>query len=225
MTPNGPEGKVLSVVIADDHAVTRSGLRLMIELVDGVRLVGEASTGVEAVRLCNDLSPDVVLMDLQMPEMSGLDAIRHIRREHPDVLVLVLTVNDDENSILEAVRAGAAGYLSKQSGLAEIAQGLKSVMDGGSYLSPSIVGTAIRGLSGMAHHDEASKLTEREQEVLELVVDGLTSRVIAERLQISERTVNTHINHCYKKLDVNNRVDAVLAAMRLGLVDTPSVDD
>lgn len=220
MTANGDttQTPTLSIVIADDHDVTRSGLRLMIELVEDVQLVGEASTGAEAVSLCADLHPDVVLMDLQMPEMSGLDAIRIIRRDHPDIIILVLTVSEDEKTILQAINAGAAGYLSKQSGLAEITQGLQSVIKGGSYLSPSIVGAAMRGLTGASEAGSEPRLTHRETEVLELVVDGLTSRVIAERLGISERTVNTHIDHCYRKLEVNNRVDAVLAAMRLGLV-------
>ncbi len=214
------------VLIADDHAVTRSGIRLMAEMVDGFEVVGEAATGTEAIRLCGELHPDLVLMDLQMPEMHGIECTRRVKEQFPDIQVLILTVHEDEEAVFEAIRAGASGYLSKTASVSDVRTALDAVRSGGTYLTPSIAGIAIRSLSkrvNEAHKaSRASDLTtQREREVLGLLAKGLSARAIASRLGISERTVNTHIGHAYRKLGVNNRVDAILAAMRLGLVETP----
>jgi DNA-binding NarL/FixJ family response regulator len=214
------------ILICDDHAVTRTGLRIMAETLDGVSVVGEAENGAEAVQLSTELEPDLVLMDIQMPELDGIEATRRIIAQQPDVTVVVLSVQEDEDAVFQAIRAGASGYLSKASSLDTVQEAIAAVHSGGTYMTPSIAGIAIRSLSRKVDEaGESARLTEittqREQEILRLLADGLSARKIASKLGISERTVNTHIGHAYRKLGVNNRVDAVLAAMRLGLVDPP----
>lgn len=216
------------IVVADDHAVTRSGVRMIAELYADFEVVGEGSTGAEAVELARRLSPDLVVMDLKMPEMGGIEAIAALKEEFPDLPVLVFTVHEDGNAILEAMRAGATGYLPKSASCEDIHEAIKAVRAGDTYISPQMAGLAIKWLSRkMDEANRASLLTEvitpREREVLALLGTGLSSRSIAKRLGTGERTVNTHIGHLYRKLGVNNRVDAVLAGMRVGLVETPDV--
>lgn len=223
--PNGASHS-WSVVIADDHAVTRSGVKLMLDMLDDVEVVGEASTGAELVEICRRVEPDAVLTDLDMPEMGGVEATEAIRRDFPDLPVLVLTVHEDGDRVLEAMRAGASGYLSKTASADDVHRALNALRAGDTYLTPEVAGVAIRALTERitthAHTDPSSgSATPREREVLGLVAGGLSARSIARRLGISERTVNTHIGHVYRKLGVNNRVDAVLAGMRAGLVDGP----
>lgn len=215
------------IVIADDHAVTRSGIRMMAECVEGVEVVGEASNGVEAVGLCRELHPDAVLMDVEMPEMSGIEATKAIRDELPDTAVLILTVHEDGDAVFEAVQAGASGYLAKSSSLTQVQEAMDTLREGGTYMTPSVAGLAIHSLTRKV--DDARKAaqaqeltTPREREILEHLTQGLSARSIARKLDISERTVNTHIGHIYRKLGVNNRVDAVLEGLRLGLVEQPS---
>lgn len=222
-----PAADVLRILIADDHAVTRSGIRILAELEGSIEVVAEAATGAEAVRLCDEVEPDLVLMDLQMPEMGGVEAIGVLRERHPDLPILVLTVHEDEDAVFEAIRAGATGYLPKSASTAEVHEALHAIRDGQTYMPPAIAGLAIRSLS--RHIDESGRaskssglLTDRETEVLQLLATGLSARNIGGTLGISERTVNTHIGHVYRKLDVNNRVDAIVAGMRLGIVDAPA---
>ncbi|HVL82005.1 MAG TPA: response regulator transcription factor [Actinomycetota bacterium] len=211
----------MRIVIVDDHAVARTGLRLMVG--EAAQIVGEGETGRDAVRLCEETEPDLVLLDLQMPEMGGLEALALIRSRHPATRVLVLTVDEDPETVRSAVRAGASGYVSKSAGSREIAEALRVVRDGGTYMSPDIAGGVMRGFVGGGRETaNGPRLTPRERETLALLAQGFSARSIAIRLSITERTVNTHITHCYRKLGVNNRVDAVLAGMRLRLVDVPA---
>lgn len=214
------------ILICDDHAVTRHGLRLMAETIDGVEVVGEAETGGEALEKASTLRPDLVMMDLDMPEMGGLEAIRKLKAEMPEVDVLVLTVHEEEQPIFDAIASGAAGYLAKSSGVDEIRGALVAVRAGGGYITPAMAGRALRYVSKKA--DDVNRAasavdmtTPREREILALLGKGLSARRIATRLSISERTVNTHVGHIYRRLGVNNRVDAVREGMRLGLVESP----
>jgi DNA-binding NarL/FixJ family response regulator len=215
------------LLLVDDHAITRSGIRVMAESLDGVEVAAECSTGSDALRACAEIHPNVVLMDLQMPQMGGIEATRRIRQEHPEIQVLVLTVQEDEDAVFEAIQAGAAGYLSKACTLDDLREAIEAVRVGGSYMTPSVAGMAIRSLSQRAEKvKEAARvaevMTDREREVLAELSRGLSARAISDVLGISERTVNTHIGHLYRKLGVNNRVDAVLEGLRLGLVEAAS---
>ena len=216
----------MKVLIADDHPVSRQGVRLMIEMLPGVEVVGEANNGNEALELCAETHPDLVLMDLDMPEMSGIETIKRLKESQPETAVLVLTVHDGEEAIFDAVRAGASGYLTKSAGLEEIGRALDAMRSGGSYMASHVAGKAISYLSRRSEQAQLAvtaveSTTVREREVLLLLGEGLSARRIAGRLGISERTVNTHVGHLYRRLGVNNRVDAVREAMRLGLVPAP----
>lgn len=219
-------GPSLRVLIADDHGVVREGIRLLIAGVDGVEIVGEARDGAEAIELCRELEPDAVLMDVDMPEMDGVAAARRLRDELPAVRVLVLTVHEDEETIFDAVRAGASGYVTKSAGSAELAEALGALAQGGAYMTPLAARKALRYLAQQAEVAEraaraADVTTEREREILGLLAHGLSAREVAARLGISERTVNTHVGHIYRRLGVRNRVDAVREGIRLGLVEAP----
>ena len=213
------------IILADDHAITRSGIRVMAESIDGLEVVAECSTGMEVLQACAQLEPNIVLMDLQMPQMGGLEATRRIKQEFPGVEVLVLTVSEDEDAVFDAIHAGAAGYLSKSCTADDLREAIAAVRAGGSYMTPSVAGMAIRSLSHRAEKvREAARVAEvmtgRERQVLAHLSRGQSARSIADNLGISERTVNTHIGHVYRKLGVNNRVDAVLEGLRLGLVES-----
>src|SRR5687768_8308322 len=162
------------VIVADDHAVTRHGVRLLVDGLEGVEVVGEASTGNEAIELAKELRPDVILMDLDMPELGGLEATRRIRAEQPDVAVLILTVHEDGEAVYEAIRAGANGYLPKASSLTEIRSAFDALASGGAFMSPSVAGAALGYLSRKAEdaHKAAAATdmtTPREREILELL--------------------------------------------------------
>lgn len=216
----------LRLLLADDHEVVREGVRLVVEAIPGVEVVGEASTGFEAIDLARSREPDAVLMDVDMPEMDGLVAATRLRQERPGTQVLMLTVHEDEETIFEAVRAGASGYVAKSSGSAELGRALRALVQGGAFMTPLAARKALRFLAREADAAQeaqraADVTTGREREILELLAHGLSAREVGERLGISERTVNTHVGHIYRRLGVRNRVDAVREGIRLGLVETP----
>lgn len=211
------------ILIADDHDLIREGLRTILACTEDATVVGEARSGLEAIDLTAELEPDVVLMDVTMPEMDGIEATRAIKGRWPDVRVIIISIAEDKGSILEAVRAGASGYISKSASLDEIRRAINTSPDAGVYLSPTIASRVIGSLwsDNGDGHEEPEPLTAREHDVLELLIRGLTARSIGHRLGISERTVDTHISSLYRRLGVNNRVDAVTKAMRKGLVALP----
>lgn len=217
------------VVIADDHAVTRQGIRVMLDLRDDVEVVGEAGTGAEAVRIATERNANLVLMDLNMPEMGGVAATRRLKEVAPDVAVIVLTVHEDDGAIKDAIQAGASGYLAKSSGASDIRSAIDALRTHGVYMSPSVTRSVLRSASlGFRNGHRPSpaagtkeRITAREREILRLLGDGLTARSIGTRLGISERTVNTHVGNLYRRMGVTNRVEAIRAAMRAGLVDLP----
>jgi DNA-binding NarL/FixJ family response regulator len=220
---NGTPTKVL---VVDDHSVTRHGVVLLCTAAEGVEVIGEASDGNEAIQRVTELLPDVVLMDVDMPRRDGISATKQIRQDHPSVGVVVLTVHEDQETIFEAIKAGASGYLPKSATLDDIRSAVKAVAAGGSFLDPVQARKLLHQFNRYADETKAAAdiyylLTGREREILALLAEGLTSRQIASQLVISERTVNTHIGNIYRKLHVNNRVDAVREAMRIRLVEPP----
>lgn len=205
---------MIRVVIADDHAVVRAGLTQLVATFADVELVGAAANGREAVTLCAERRPDVVLMDLEMPVLDGIAATREIRAAHPEVAVVVLTSFSDRERILRALDAGAAGYLLKDAEPDELFKAIQAAARGESPLDPK----AARALLG-AHRapNPAESLSDREREVLAMVSEGLANKVIAQRLAISEKTVKAHLTSVFRQIGVTDRTQAALWAQRNGV--------
>jgi DNA-binding NarL/FixJ family response regulator len=213
---------VLRVVVADDHPMFREGLAATIASLPRREVVGQAATGLEAVELADQAHPDVVVMDLHMPQMNGIDATRHITQTHPQVAVLVLTMLEDDASVVSAMQAGARGYLLKEANRAEIARALEAVAAGEVIFGPSVAARvlALFNTAAGAHQPGQvaafPELTEREQEILELVARGLSNPAIASRLFLSEKTVRNHVSNVFAKLHVTDRAAAVARARDRG---------
>jgi DNA-binding NarL/FixJ family response regulator len=210
------------VLLADDQRLVRDGLVLLLGLLRDVELVGAAQDGEQAVALVAEHRPDVVLMDLRMPRVDGVEATRRIRARHPGVQVIVLTTYADDESVFAALRAGARGYLTKDAGAEEIARAIARVHAGEAMLDPSVQGRLLDGLGAApplppAPEELPDGLTAREGEVLTLVAAGLSNAEIAQRLVVSEATVKTHINRIFAKTGVRDRAQAVSYAYRAGL--------
>jgi NarL family two-component system response regulator LiaR len=211
-------GRKIRVVIADDHAIVREGLNHLISNRPDIEIVGEAEDGAQAVHLARTLQPDVVLLDLIMPHMDGIAAIDAIKREDPDARILVLTSFAEEEKVFAAIRAGAQGYLLKDSSPLALIDAIYDVHRGDSSLHPSIARKLIRELNRPPDLPPTQDpLTEREVEVLKLVAQGLSNQEIADRLYISPRTVGVHVGHILDKLHLANRTQAALYALREGL--------
>ena len=206
----------MRLMLVDDHELVRAGLRTFLGLQPDIEVVGEAASGEQALALLPGLAPDIVLLDLVLPGMSGLDVVARLRVAHPEVKVVVLTSYAGEESVLPAVRAGVAGYLLKDVGPAELAGALRTVHAGGASLAPGVAATVMRGV---AAPDPAGPLTPREREVLRLVARGRSNRLIAGDLALSEKTVKAHVSAILAKLGVADRTQAALYAVRHGLAD------
>jgi DNA-binding NarL/FixJ family response regulator len=205
---------VIRVLVVDDHGVLRDGLGRVIAGQEGMELVGSAANGAEAVELCRVREPDVVLMDLEMPIMDGIEATLAIAAQSPAAAVLVLTSFADRRRILDALDAGAVGYLLKDSSAEDVVRGVRAAADGGSPLDPRAARTL---LEASAAADPLDGLSPREREVLGLLLEGLPNKLIARRLEISEKTVKTHLTAVFRQLGVTDRVQAVIWAERHGL--------
>jgi len=216
-------GSVKTIVVAEDHTILREGLKALLSTSPDLRVTGEAADGMEAVRLVRERRPDVVLMDLSMPRMTGMDAIREIRRDAPGTRVLVLTVHKTEEYMRAAFEAGADGYVPKDATHGELLTAIRAVLGGKRYVSPEISGTVIEGyLEGAKtrHRDTAwESLTLREREVLKLIAEGYKNRAIAELLCISIKTVEKHRDSLIRKLDRHNVAALTAYAIEKGLVD------
>ncbi len=211
----------IRVVIADDHSVVRQGLRMFLGLDPELEVVGEAADGAEALRLARQLRPDVVLMDLLMPVMDGITATAAIRGELPDTEVLALTSVLEDASVVGAVRAGAIGYLLKDTQAEALCVAIKAAAAGQVQLTPR---AAARLMQAVSAPESPEELTERETEVLRLLAQGQSNKQIARTLQIGEKTVKTHVSNILSKLGVQSRTQATLYAIRIGLVSANPAD-
>lgn len=210
----------IRVVLADDHAVVRKGIREFLEASPNITVVAEASNGREALEAVEEHQPDVAVLDIQMPEVSGIEATRHIKARFPDVRVLILTAYDDDPYVFALVQAGASGYVLKTAGGDEIVEAVEAIHRGNSALDPAVARKVVQRLAS-GHPTPASEeivegLTDRELDVLRLAARGLTNQAIGAELDISDRTVQGHLANVYGKLGVSTRTEAVLRAVKLG---------
>lgn len=212
----------IKVLLAEDHTIVRKGIRSLLDGEPDIEVVGEAADGHEAVEKVEQLSPDIVLMDITMPRLNGLDATRQIKKQFPQVKVLVLTMYTNEEYILQLLQAGASGYLVKQSAPAELLSAIQAAYQGDSFLSPAISKTIIeeylRHNEKNIQKDSYDKLSIREREVLQLIAEGHSNREIAEKLNISLKTVGVHRVNLMEKLDIHSTTDLVKYALRKGII-------
>ncbi|MGB9722273.1 MAG: response regulator [Chloroflexia bacterium] len=213
-------GKPLRVVLADDHAMVRQGIRQFLEEVDDIVVVAEAADGQEALRMVARHRPDVVVLDIQMPGMNGIEATREIRAHFPEVRLLILTAYDDDPYIVALLRAGADGYILKSAEAEDLVRAVREVAAGRSVLSPEVARRVVQHVAagGARAASPAEALTEREVEVLRLTALGLSNKEIGRRLGISARTVQGHLANIYGKLGVNSRTAAVMEGQRRGWI-------
>lgn len=212
----------IRVLLADDHAVVRSGLRLIIDAQPDMAVMGEAENGLEAIEKAQELEPDVIVMDISMPKLGGLEAIRRIKRDDTETHILVLTMHDSEQFFFQAIQAGANGYVTKSAPEWELVTAIRSVHQGECYLNPSVtkflVNDYLERLKRGDKRTPAQLLTDREREIIHLVAAGHTNREIAEMLSISEHTVHNHRANLMEKLGVHNRLELLKYAMREGII-------
>ncbi len=211
----------IRVLIVDDHAVVREGLRAFLGMLDGIVIAGEAADGGDALRKADAVDPQVVLMDLVMPGMDGIQAIRRLRESHPDAKIIVLTSFAGDDSVFPAIRAGAVAYLLKDAGPRELEDAIRAAARGEVRLSPDIAKKLMSGIASGSDSDAAGDLTAREKEVLACLGRGLSNKEIGAELFISEKTVKTHVSSILSKLDLADRTQAALYAARHGSRDVP----
>jgi NarL family two-component system response regulator LiaR len=210
--------EAITVLVVDDHAVVREGLRTFLQLQDGLEVVGEAGDGEEAVRQAEQLRPDVILMDLVMPRLDGVGAMQELRRRLPASRVIVLTSFADDDRLLPAIQAGAAGYLLKNVQPQELARAVRAAHAGEALLDPAVAARLVEAIAQAPGEPPAERLTPRERQVLELIGRGLSNKRIARELGVAEKTVKTHVGHVLAKLGVADRTQAALYAVRTGLL-------
>lgn len=209
---------IIRVMLVDDHDMVRRGLAAFLRVKPDLELVGEARDGAEALVVCNQVRPDVILMDLMMPEMDGAAAIRTIRQNCPEIKIIALTSFQEKELIHEALKAGAIGYLLKNVTVDELATAIRAANAGQSTLAPEVVQALLQSPLSQEPSGPAYGLTDREMEVLILLVEGLNNREIAERLFVSRATAKAHVSHIFDKMDVSNRAEAIVLALREKLV-------
>jgi len=210
----------IRLMLADDHRMLREGLRR--SMTDqGFDVIGEARDGDEAIRLAEELMPEVILMDVTMPEVDGVEATRQIRQQFPEIRIVMLTMHADQEVLAAAIRAGASGYLVKDCSTEEIASAVRMAASGETALSPQLAASMldeVRKLDQPAATEEERVITRREEEVLQLIANGCSTPEVAEKLFISQKTVKNHLASIYQKLDARDRTQAVLQAVRMGIV-------
>jgi DNA-binding NarL/FixJ family response regulator len=208
----------IRVLLVDDHAIMRDGIRAMLSVLDDIEVVGEAADGKQALERVQELDPDIVIMDVAMPDMDGIEATRRIRKKNPKTRVLVLTQHDNKEYILSAIKAGAAGYVPKRALGSDLVTAIRAVQKGNSFLYPSAARALIDDYRWQTEgKDPYDSLTPREREILKMIADGCTSREIAEKIFVSLKTVLGHRTKIMGKLDLHNRTELIKYAMRKGL--------
>lgn len=212
---------MIKILLADDHSLLREGLKKSFESA-GDEVVGEASNGEEAVALARALQPQVVLMDLSMPVMDGIEATRRIRAELPMVKVAVLTMHDDIDKTRDAISAGASAYLSKGTKFAEVRDTVQRVAEGDTVLSPAVAGAMLT--TAQEQPDHSDLLSDRQIEILQAIADGMSTKQAGRYLGITTKTVHNHLNAIYRKLDAQSLTHAVLSAVRMGIINLDSAD-
>lgn len=213
--------KKIRVLIVDDHTLVREGIRALLSLIADVEVVGEATNGKETLNRVRELAPDIVLMDLAMPIMGGLEATRRLRREFPQTRVLALTQYDDSEYVVPLIEAGARGFVTKMAAFSELAAAIQAVYHGGSYLSPSAASALVNEYQKTpveGEKDPYHLLTDREREVLKLVVEGYTTREIADMLVVSPKTVEGYRASLMSKINARNKTDLIKFAIRKGII-------
>jgi two-component system response regulator NreC len=212
----------IRILLADDHTILRAGLKMMLNAQPDMEVVGEAQDGRQAIEETQKLRPDIVLMDITMPDLNGIEATRQIKRLVSDVKILMLTMHEHDEYVFQALQAGASGYMLKEAADTELITALHVITSGQFYLSPTaqsvVVGDYLQKVRTGEERDSYSSLTEREREILKLVAEGFTNNQIAERLIISPKTVDTHRTHIMDKLNMHSRAELIKYAMRRGLL-------
>lgn len=208
----------LRLIVVDDHTLFRRGLVGILEEMPEFQVVGQANDGVQALPLIEQELPDIVLLDLNMPVLDGITTLREIRARRIPVRVLMLTISQSDTDLLDAIRAGADGYLLKNTEPEDLRKGLQRIAEGLGVLSPEVTGPVLRAVNRFGENEQGTLLSDRELEVLNCLVDGLTTIQTASRLFISENTVKTHVRHIFEKLEVSNRAEAVGKSLQMGLI-------
>lgn len=212
----------IRVLLVDDHAIMRDGISALINLQDDIEIVGEASEGKEAIEKVRELVPDVVIMDISMPEMDGLEATRRIKKKNPSVKVLVLTQHDNREYILSTIKSGSDGYLPKRALGSELVAAIHAIHQGHSFLYPTAAGILLEDYRRQVEKEPYDRLTEREREVFRLIADGHTSREIADMLFISLKTIHNHRAKIMGKLNIHNKSELIKYAILKGLITIDS---
>ncbi|HID86344.1 MAG TPA: response regulator transcription factor [Anaerolineae bacterium] len=213
----------IRVLLADDHTILREGIRALLAAQPDIEVVGEAANGREAVARARELQPDVVLMDIAMPLLNGLEATRRIKKEHPEIGVLVLTMHDSQEYVSQILRAGASGYVIKEAAAEDLVSAIRAVHGGGAFLHPSVarmlVDDYLRRVEAKEEGGGYEGLTDREREIFQLIAEGHTNREIADLLCLSVKTVQTHRAHIMEKLDLHDKGELIKYAIRQGIIE------
>lgn len=216
--------KIIRVLIVDDHEIVRSGMKMMLEDEAQLELIGECENGQQAIEKARELQPDVIIMDITMPEMNGIDATRKIKEQMPDIAVLAMTVHEDSDYFFEMLKAGASGYVPKRVASDELLRAIEIVASGHVFLEPGVATNLVTDYLERVNSDDDARdrydgLTPREQEVLTLIAEDFTNQAIANQLGISVKTVERHRENLMRKLDLHSRTALVKYAIRKGLID------
>lgn len=208
----------LRILVAEDHAIVREGICSLLKDIHGVEVIGEAADGIEAIRMAAELKPDIILMDIAMPELNGLEATVRILKEFEDIRIIMLSMYATEEYVLQALRAGASGYLLKNARGAELEEAIRTVASGSTYLSSKIANYVAEYIKNPEGESPLERLTSRQREILQLIAEGYTTRNIAAKLHISMKTVETHRANLMKQIDVHDIPALVRFAIRTGLI-------
>ena len=224
VSPPTAEGRKIRVLLADDHALFRQGLRQLLELEDDIEVIGDASTGEEAQQMVTELRPDVVLMDINMPDVDGITATRNILAEYPNTSIVILTMYREDDYAFQAVRAGARGYLLKNAGSQDVVRAVRVTSQGASMVDPTLVPSLLREFHRLVNNPTAPKverLNDREMTLLRMLVDGKSNKEIANELDLAESTVKNNLSLLFQKLGARDRTQAAVYAIARGLLPKP----